>query len=235
MSHLPRVLLPIVGIVGSFVATPATPAHGQSTPASQSAPTPAIEPSALKWINIDDVEFAHPTSLTEFQKQHFVRGLREYLVPYTPDWLERLQNRFIASTWKSIGYFLVKVNATVTVLNTDAESEHVALTLDVNEGPQFRLGSIKFAPNGNASPLSISDGELHRACPLKPSELYDQGAVSNCMLAVRRLYAARGNPNAYAIPIVKINQSPKLIDLVLEIEEGSRPASDSGGAAKSND
>lgn len=184
---------------------------------------PTAQQTSPKWINVDQVAFVHPTSLTEYQQAHLVRSLEEYRVPYSDNWLETLQNSYIPDTWKSLGFIFVKVNVTARILKADADGEHVALMLDVNEGVQYTLDTVTFAAEKTAAPLSLPESEIGGYCQLKMNAPFDQSAVRNCLVSIRGVYRSHGNSNVVVTPVIEMNQAAKRIGLIFLIDEAPKP------------
>jgi len=199
-----------------------THAQLNAAPPDQSTGTSEPHPPPPKWVNIDQVTFAHPTSLTDSQQAHLVRGLEEYLVPNSAQWLQNLEAYFIADDWKDRGYFFVKVRATARVLKTDADGEHVALDIDVNEGPQFRTGTIAFARSDGTAPLSIPSPELQKAVTVHEGELLSQGKLKDSSHFIADVYASRGYPTATVTPVLHIDAQAKKIDITFSVSEGQK-------------
>jgi hypothetical protein len=91
-------------------------------------------------------------------------------------WLREVQEVLIMGAWQEQGYFIVHSSVESQVLSRDSTSQHVSITVRVNEGPQYRLGGVEFrsAQDPRSAPeLLFPPDELRQQIPLREGDLFN--------------------------------------------------------------
>lgn len=92
----------------------------------------------------------------------------------------------------------------------------VDITLPIEEGDRYRLGTITFK-NNNA----IKDARLLRSLfPMKDGDIFNTDNVRKGLEALRKGYGELGYINFTSVPETKIDDEKKLISLEIDLDEG---------------
>jgi outer membrane protein insertion porin family len=93
----------------------------------------------------------------------------------------------------------------------------VDITLPIDEGERYRLGSISFTGN-----TVIASKLLRTLFPMKDGDIFNTANVRKGLDNLRTAYGAQGYINFTPVPDTKIDDEKKLISLVIDIDEGKR-------------
>ncbi len=92
----------------------------------------------------------------------------------------------------------------------------VDITIPVDEGERFRVGSITFKNN-----KAITNTEfLRKLFPMKDGEIFNVEHVRAGLKSLREAYGELGYINFTAVPETKIDDDKKLIHLEIDLDEG---------------
>jgi outer membrane protein insertion porin family len=139
----------------------------------------------------------------------------------------------IKGLYRDHGYFKVSVGD--PVLNTVDEdrsgvkgpwpvlgSKHgkrVDITIPIEEGDQFRMGSLKFRSSDPEVGLVFKSDLLARAFPIKEGEIFSADKVRKALDNYKKLYGEYGYIDFVAEPDTEIDNSKKVINLVMEFTQ----------------
>lgn len=127
---------------------------------------------------------------------------------------DELQER-IRALFQNRGYFTVVVKGlNIKTLDALGVPKPVILDADVQEGPLFRLGEIKFSGNH-----AFSDAKLRSVLPLKKGALFERDKIAGGLDSLRHLYGKEGFLDLTMVPDTE-NISSGTILLSITVEEG---------------
>jgi outer membrane protein assembly factor BamA len=89
------------------------------------------------------------------------------------------------------------------------------VTVKVKAGVQYRLDEIHFR---RATVFSLD--QLRSVFSLRQGDLFSPTRFSEGLDDLRKLYGTRGYVDMVASPVASIDESRRIIDLVLEVDEG---------------
>jgi Surface antigen variable number repeat len=114
------------------------------------------------------------------------------------------------------GYFKAEVSISdVTVLSETPGQRTVTVTLQINEGQQYRLARITFKHN-----TVFPSSQLRQAFSVKDGDLFDAEKIRLGIGELRRLYASQGYINFTPVPLTTANDQAATVALVMDIDEG---------------
>ncbi len=97
----------------------------------------------------------------------------------------------------------------------DYEGRFVYIDIYVNEGAQYRLGSVNFKGNEN-----IFDFEILKVIDLGTGEIYNKNKVDRQALKIQEVYFDRAYIFAQVKPLSVFNPETEQVDITFEITEG---------------
>jgi outer membrane protein assembly factor BamA len=131
----------------------------------------------------------------------------------TSEVLERVRR-----AWQDRGYFSVQVRGGANVLTSNPASERIAVSVQVDEGQQYRLGEIRFRNNKAISNV----GALRNLFPLKDGDIFSRGKIAKGLDNLRFAYGQLGYINFTSIPNTQINEESQTISLDVDVDEGKQ-------------
>jgi outer membrane protein assembly factor BamA len=135
--------------------------------------------------------------------------------PFSEDWLRELGEARLREILQRAGYFKALVETQGQILKTEPMLEHVSVTARIDEGPRFRLGSIRFQPFDNSERLIFSPEELRQQFQLADGSIFDVGKIREGIDSLTKLYGARGYIDFTAEPRTEIDGTAGIISVVL--------------------
>lgn len=94
----------------------------------------------------------------------------------------------------------------------------VDITLPIAEGDKYRLGSIKFT----GSKVVKNEAALRKLFPIKDGDVFDISLMRKGLENIRKAFGEIGYINFSAVPNTTIDEQKKLINIEVDIDEGSQ-------------
>ena len=158
------------------------------------------------------------TGLSSTDLDSIVAALRSTSVKAEPDWLDQAQ-QVAGSFLRDRGYYRAELSIATQHLRTDPDGEHVALTITLFSGAQYRMGDLAFRPSDPAQHLVFTDEQLRSRYYLKNGDVFAASSVRKSLEALRQLYGSQGYIDFVVTPITEINESTHKIDVTMEIDQ----------------
>ncbi len=124
----------------------------------------------------------------------------------------------VRAAWQNDGYFKVVVSGDATTLTSSPISQRIALSVRVDEGPQYRLGGITFKNNKAVTDNNV----LRRQFPIKDGDTFARSKIAEGLENLQKAYGRLGYINITSIPNTKIDEEKKLIFLDVDLDEGKQ-------------
>ena len=122
----------------------------------------------------------------------------------------------IRATWEDHGYLKVKVHGEATTLSTSPAGERLAITVHIDEGPQYRLEHIGFKNNH----VLIDKDLLRGQFLIKDGDPYSGSMITDGLAKIHSAYAGMGYINFTAAPETSINDASHTVSVAVAFEEG---------------
>jgi outer membrane protein insertion porin family len=119
----------------------------------------------------------------------------------------------IISLYNDHGYVQARVESTDVAV--DRDRAEVTITIQVVEGPQYKVGKIEVT-GVTLLPLT----EVRRQIKFKTGDVFSRGKVRDVLRAVGDLYSTIGHAAADVTPRTEQIATPPTMDIVFEVTEG---------------
>lgn len=113
------------------------------------------------------------------------------------------------------GYLRVKVLEPRIDINKKAREVHI--TVPVEEGPQFRVKSLKLNSDD-----AVTADEIQKSIQTKVGTVYNVSQLRQDILTIADLYSKKGYAYADANPVSKLNDEDRTVDLSIEVDKGKK-------------
>jgi outer membrane protein assembly factor BamA len=163
-------------------------------------------------------------------------------------WIDDIEND-VRSAWGDEGYYKAQVTAKAVPLGSDVTHEHFSVAINVDEGLQYRVGSIEFSAaqdsdfDGYESLIGVTllkrkstdegypaagksahqpifpQEELRTLIPLREGDILDTHKVREGLVAVQKLYADNGYIDITVMPRTDIDDHHQIVSLLFELYE----------------
>jgi outer membrane protein insertion porin family len=171
-------------------------------------------------IIIDDLKFDEPVHIPDSTKQQLIAELKQRVFDAYGDWLEEIQDVGIESVWRDNGYFRATVIAQATFISSDSRGMHVSVTAHVDEGLQYRLGSVQFRSSNPDDPLAFRPEELRKQIPMSEGDIFSAEKIRKSLDALKRLYGSEGYIDFVVAPLTDIDDANgHRISLIMELDQ----------------
>ncbi|QNU65019.1 outer membrane protein assembly factor BamA [Vreelandella titanicae] len=124
--------------------------------------------------------------------------------------IERLRSFYLDR-----GY--VNFDVTSTQVSIGPEKSEIFITLNVDEGAQYRVGDIRFAGD-----LQISENEARQLLTVKEGDIFSRGDVNASTEALRQRLGAEGFAFADIQGVPEMAGDGETVDLVIAVNPGER-------------
>ncbi|KKO05625.1 hypothetical protein LCGC14_0072650 [marine sediment metagenome] len=124
--------------------------------------------------------------------------------------IERLRSFYLDR-----GY--VNFDVTSTQVSIGPEQSEIFITLNVDEGNQYRVGNIRFAGD-----LQISENEARQLLTVEEGEIFSRGDVNASTEALRQRLGAEGFAFAEIQGVPEMAGDGETVDLVIAVNPGER-------------
>nr|WP_298055379.1 outer membrane protein assembly factor BamA [uncultured Halomonas sp.] len=124
--------------------------------------------------------------------------------------IERLRSFYLDR-----GY--VNFDVTSTQVSIGPEKSEIFITLNVDEGNQYRVGDIRFAGD-----LQISENEARQLLTVKEGEIFSRSDVNTSTEALRQRLGAEGFAFANIQGVPEMLDDGETVDLVMAVNAGER-------------
>ncbi|HEX2657147.1 MAG TPA: outer membrane protein assembly factor BamA, partial [Polyangia bacterium] len=111
------------------------------------------------------------------------------------------------------GYVQVKLGTPVLELSPDKRSLYI--TINIDEGPQYRLGKIDI----KGDLLESKEFFLSRVS-VRPGEIFNRSKLSEDLQRLTDLYKDRGYAYVNATPATPVDEKTRTVDVTFEIQKG---------------
>ena len=120
--------------------------------------------------------------------------------------------------WINAGFLKAQVQGAAHVLSGNPASERIAVTVQVDEGPQYRLQGIKFRNN-----RAITNGKVLRSLfPINDGDVLDRVAIGKGLENLNLVYRQYGYINFTAVPATWFNEGAQDVSLDIDFYEGKQ-------------
>jgi len=174
-------------------------------------------PRPIKVI-IASVEFQDGDGLPEEIHAQIKREIKKEFStgPGTPDmdWVNELDEVAVRGALQNAGYFKAQANTTPYLIRAEAHRLQYAVRIDVESGPQYRVGKIEFADF-----TAFTEEELRKQVQLATGEVFDVGKIRETLDSILRLYQAKGYIDLTIEPQMEIDDEKHQITVVLKVSE----------------
>jgi len=184
-------------------------------------PAASVSESPNPQVAVVSVTFAPNTHLPESTRAEILKVIKSPQFHDDPEksWLEQIRDVGVLGELQDSGYFLAKVNAAATLVDSHPRRNRYALRLEINEGQRYTLGDVRLANARDDRPLSFPVSELRDQLPMKRGDIFNASKVREGLRKLTALYNSRGYIDMTAEPETQNADRRDVIDLVVKIDE----------------
>ena len=136
----------------------------------------------------------------------------------------------VRAEFQNRGYFKVLVDEPKTEIHDTGHTgfhipllqsglgKSVDITIPIEEGERYRLGTITFK-NNKAIPNSNA---LRSLFPMKDGDIFSREKVAKGLENLRKAYGEAGYINFTSVPDTKFDDEKKIVNLIIDVDEGKQ-------------
>ncbi len=143
-THAFLALFLVWGFLGTRLLRAQTPSGSGSCSLSSEEPDNESVAKVHPKVIVDGLIFDGSIHLLYSELEPAVEKFNQIGRSLDSPWLDEFLETSIRSAWQDRGYFKVLVSGRSEPQGSDAAHQHFSVILHVDEGPQYRLGSIRF-------------------------------------------------------------------------------------------
>lgn len=194
---------------------------------AQSNACPGASPSQQKpeiRVIVDAVEFRGENPLSDPERTALAEQIKktDFVTSSVTrdDWANEVADVPVRNALQDKGYFKVLPRGTPYLVRAEANELHYILRLDIESGPRYRLGNVRFK-NKRDGPLVFGEAVLRKQLQLKSGDLFAVTKVRQALEGITRLYNTKGYIDMVPAPETDIKEGDSRIDLTIKIDEES--------------
>jgi outer membrane protein insertion porin family len=174
-------------------------------------------------IIVDSVKFDSSVHLSDLSEEpEIISEIKQHMFDRGSEGLDEVLEVGIRYAWLDRGYFKVTVTGQTQVISSDSGYEHVAVTIHVTPGQQYRLGDVGFRESNPVQPLAFATEELRKLIPLQEGDVFNVTKVRESFDGLKKLYDSHGYINFVATPVTDVDDSTQRVSLIMELDEGKQ-------------
>jgi Surface antigen variable number repeat len=175
-------------------------------------------------VIVDAVEFHGENPLSEVERTALAEEIKktDFVTSSVThdDWANEVADVPIRGALQDKGYFGVLPRGTPYLVRAEENELHCILRLDIESGPQYRLGNVRFK-NNQDGPLVFGENLLRQQLQLKSGDFFGVTKVRQALEGITKLYNSKGYVDMVPAPETDINEGDSRIDLTISIDEAS--------------
>jgi len=170
-------------------------------------------------MSLVDVQFEGDIHMPFDEQQRIATALKQRGYPALTAATASLIETEVRNSWQERGYFNVSVGKTeIRTILSSHTSTQIAATVQVEDGLQYRLGSVTFKDN-----KAVRNPEFLRTLlPIADEQLFDVSKVRAGLGKLRTFAVKHGYVNFTAVPDAQVDDEHQTISLVIDIDEGKQ-------------
>jgi outer membrane protein insertion porin family len=102
------------------------------------------------------------------------------------------------------------------------QGKAVNMTIPIEEGERYRMGTLKIASSDPDKALSLKVDALKGAFPLKQGDIFSSAKIRKALEDYGKIYGRYGFIDFVPTPETDINEEAKTIDVTMKFEEGKQ-------------
>ena len=169
-------------------------------------------------VVIADLNFVGSVRMGISEQDQIAASLKKRSYSGDPDGVASDVEERVRRAWQEHGYFKVQVLDNTTILTSGPLESRIAITLQVDEGQQYRLSGITFKNN-----RAISNEQLLRSLyAIKDGNVFNIARLSKGLEKLHTAYGQFGYINFTAVPETQISEENQTISLDVDVDEGKQ-------------
>jgi len=196
-------------------------------------------------VKVGDIKFVGAKAFSDRKLIRSMRNDRPYAIPlyvteipvmnktYDKGKLDEDLGVGIHGIYQDHGYFKVSVSDPVVKINNEERSgipgpwpmfgskngKRADITITIDEGAQYRMGSLRFRSSDPEQGLVFKSEVLARAFPLKEGDVLAADKLRKALDNYKKLYGEYGYIDFVATPITDIDDAKKVVNLTVEFDQ----------------
>lgn len=197
-----------------------TPAFGEGPTATAPGFCPASPPwtgqHVLGGVTVSELTFNSGLHLAHDDQQKIASSIRQHTYFGDPAGVAAGILERVRAAWQDHGFFKAQVHGDTRIVADSALDIRIALAIQIDEGPQYRLRQITFKGNR----LVLNAQALRKLFPLQDGQLFSRSAIGQGLDNLRTAYRSSGFINFTSIPNSDVDEQSRTIALAIDMDEG---------------
>lgn len=218
------VCLAVAFVVGCHSLTQAQLAAPSEMPVAQAVlqcPPKVVFPdkqTAGPKVVIADLNFVGSVRMGVAEQDQIAASIKKRYYSGDPDGVASDVEERVRRALQEDGYFKVQVRGNTTILTSGPLESRIAVTIQVDEGGQYRLSGITFKNN-----RAISSEQILRSLfAIKDGDVFNVAQLSKGLEKLNAAYGQFGYINFTSVPDTRINDENQTISLDVDLDEGKQ-------------
>jgi hypothetical protein len=176
------------------------------------------KPKAPK-VAIDTILFENSNEVPESIQKLLITAVTGHQFEDYTGSVDELTETVLRGVLQDHGYFRVDLSTCTRILSQGPGVERVSLSVRVDLGPQYRMGSLQFRSADPDQGLLFSVDKLRKLLLLNDGDIFDVSKLRQALDALKNLYSSVGYIDFTPVPSFDINDEQKQLNLTLELDQ----------------
>jgi len=170
-------------------------------------------------VIVDVISFENSAAIPESAQKLLTTAIRSHELEGYQGWVDELNETGLHGVLQDHGYFRAETTTKARIVSPYSNIEHVSLSVRVDLGLQYRLGSLQFRSVDPERPIVFSADRLRELVPMREGDIFDTSKLRHGFENLRDFYDWSGYIDFSPVPNFDIDDEQKRINLTLELDQ----------------
>jgi hypothetical protein len=177
-----------------------------------------IEEMRTQQIQVAEVTFLGSLQLPASEQQQIASLVKQRASGDSMDVVVDFALELAREGWQDRGYLKAQLGGESKTLTSNAVGRRILIEIQVDEGPQLRMGQITFKQIKAFRDVSLVRGLF----PVQQGEIFRREKFGKGLENLRKAYDELGYINFVPVPIPTFDDQNQVVSFVIEIDEGKQ-------------
>jgi TonB family protein len=169
-------------------------------------------------VTIADLTFDGSLQMTAADQAQISATIRQHAYSGDLDKVTSQALETVKEAWQEHGYWDVQARGDAKILSSSPVNEQIALTVEVDEGRQYRLEQITFRNNREIANIEA----LRTLFPISNGDIFDRTLIREGLDNLRKAYLQLGHLNFTFVPNTTVDEMSQTARLDTDVDEGKK-------------
>jgi outer membrane protein insertion porin family len=177
-----------------------------------------VDETSTPQIQIAEVTFSGSMQVPASEQRKIGESIKQTLYGHSVDQIVEDAEEVAREGWQDRGYFKAQVSGDARTLTSNAVGQRIAISMEVEEGPQYTFGEITFKNNKAIADLGLLRGLF----PIQRDEIVSREKIAKGLENLKDAYDELGYLNFTPVPTPSFDEENHIVSFDIDIDEGKQ-------------